>query len=110
MTLKWVYTLGQGCVRTFKRKHSIENDVAHQAVIVCGFGGEATGDFFVFVILRACPWSKVNQQFLMIRHNSPLLLDWLTFVFHPKEAHPTISTVDMLNAARKSSNGCLVQP
>jgi len=70
----------------FKGKNSIEDYIAHKAVIVGSLRGKTSRYFFVLMLLRAGPRGKIIEQPLVVGHDPPLLLDWLSLMFHAKSA------------------------
>ena len=65
-------------------ENGIEDYMAHETVVVRSLRGKAPGYFLLFMILRAGPGSKVIEQSLVIGHDPPLLLDWLSLMIHTK--------------------------
>ena len=70
----------------FKGKNGIEDYMAHKAVIVSSLMGKTSRYLPVLMLLRACPWGKIIEQPLVVGHDPPLLLGWLSLMFHAKGA------------------------
>ena len=70
----------------FKGKNGIKDYMAHEAVIVGSLRGKTSRYLFVLMLLRASSWGKVIEQPLVVGHDSPLLLNWLSLMFHAKGA------------------------
>jgi len=67
-----------------ERENGVQNNMAHEAIVVRGLRGKTPRNFLVLMILGTGPGSEVIEQSLMISHYSPLFLDWVPLMVHTK--------------------------